>query len=178
MSSLMKMETVFETLHNAGFSELFLNHNGEADEDVNGVSDGVSDGVSNGASDGAPICDSDGASTRSSRPQRSEHARHPPSWLDPNPTKIVYTLLPIGEAILPLTSWAQPPAVFANSIKKPCLFHNKMKVSRAELADHSLLRGQWSTEVSAFVAGHCGSQLSLPWIDDEEYWNSANASQR
>ena len=48
----------------------------------------------------------------------------------------------------------------------------------AELADHSLLRGQWSTEVSAFVAGHCGSQLTLPWIDDEEYWNTANSSQR
>lgn len=52
-----------------------------------------------------------------------------------------------------------------------------MKVSRAELADCSLLRGQWSTEVSAFAAGHRGSQLSLPWVDDQEYWNSANDTQ-
>jgi hypothetical protein len=44
------------------------------------------------------------------------------------------------------------------------LYHNKIKVSCADLADHSLLRGQWSTEVSAFAAGHCRL----------EYWNSAD----
>jgi hypothetical protein len=173
------VESVFESLHNAGMSELFLDP-----EEVYGFK--APDGVSDGDLDGAPtnVLDgvSDGASDKmcldNSRPQRSEQARRPPQRLDPNPTKRAYTLLPIGAAVLPLTSWAQPPAMFANTMKQLRLFHNKVKVSRADLAERSLLRGSWSNEVSAFTAGHCGSQLSLPWVDDDTYWNNASDSEK
>jgi hypothetical protein len=68
--------------------------------------------------------------------------------------------------------------MFANMLKQPRLiFHNKVKVLRADLVERSLLRGSWSKEVSAFTAGHCGSQLSLPWVDDDTYWHSATDSE-
>jgi hypothetical protein len=169
------VESVFESLHNAGMSELFLDP-----EEIYGFKapDGVSDGGSNGAPANGPDGASDGVCFDESRPQRSEQARRAPQRLDPNPSKRAYTLLPIGAAVLPLTSWAQPPAIFANTMKQPRLFHNKVKVSRADLAERSLLRGSWSNEVSAFTAGHCGSQLSLPWVDDDTYWNNASESEK
>jgi hypothetical protein len=196
------VESVFKSLHDADMSELFLDPNevygnkgpdgkldGDSDGDLDGVSDGATMRVPNGESDGAPLNSSqsgvpngalDGASHHGSRPQRSEQAPRPPQRLDPNPTKRAYTPLPIGAAVIPLTSWAQPPAMFANMLKQPCLiFHNKVKVLRADLVERSLLllRGSWSKEVSAFTAGHCGSQLSLPGVDDDTYWHSATDSE-
>ncbi|KAL7484243.1 hypothetical protein ACHAW6_009892 [Cyclotella cf. meneghiniana] len=83
------VEMVFETLHDAGFSELFLDPDGDADGDVDGVSDGdldrALDGASDGVLDGASDRATDGNLLSSSRLHCSEQAHRPPSRLNPNP---------------------------------------------------------------------------------------------
>jgi hypothetical protein len=99
------------------------------------------------------------------RSQRSAHAKRRPSK-----PGFVYKCMLLPLAVQHLGTWSQPPLDGANFTLRQA-YHATAKVSRDSLDTKSYLRASLPPIHSAFTAGLCGNQLSLPWDGNEETFN-------
>jgi hypothetical protein len=104
----------------------------------------------------------------------SEKSRYP-SRSRRAPSRFTYTALPIIGSIV--TTWGQPPPLYANVARAPTSYHPTAKVTKSTLGELKLLGSSWSHIASAFTAGLSGPQLVLPFdLGDDPTSPSANAN--